>query len=311
VHARVVIEGLEFPGHCGVSAEERASLQPIGVDLELDYAPDHFARAATTDRIQQAIDYATVARRVREIGTGRDYQLLEAMTEQVCKSLFAEFPVSRVHLWVRKLKPPVDDVTGSVGIRLERTRAEQHLLDAAVAIPPASFLAEHLHTLPKGRALDVAAGRGRNALCLASLGYQVDALDRDEEALATIAAMAAQRNLPNVTVRQVDLENPEHPADLGHERYDVILVFFYLYRPLFPALLASLKPGGMLVYETFLIENHLRFQHPKRREFCLEHNELLRLTQGLRVLHYEEGEAPGPHGSETAFAARLLAVRDP
>lgn len=293
-----------------MSPEERASLQPIGVDLELGYAPEHFARAASTDRIHQAIDYAAVARRVREIGTGRGYELLEAMAEHVCKSLFAEFPISRVRLWVRKLKPPVDDVTGSVGIRLERTRAEQRVSDAACDIPPAAFLVEHLHTLPKGRALDVAAGRGRNALCLASLDYQVDALDRDQEALAAIAAMASQRNLSTVTVRQVDLEDPEHPADLGHERYDVILVFFYLYRPLFPALLAALRPEGMLVYETFLIENHLRFQHPKRREFCLEHNELLRLTQGLRVLHYEEGEAAGPHGRETAFTARLLAVRE-
>jgi hypothetical protein len=67
------------------------------------------------------------------------------------------------------------------------------------------------------------------------------------------------------------------------------------------------------VYETFLIENHLRNQHPRRKEFCLAGNELLRLTSGLRVLHYDERgrRDGGAHGGEgVTYTARLLAQRD-
>jgi hypothetical protein len=95
-----------------------------------------------------------------------------------------------------------------------------------------------------------------------------------------------------------------------NERYDGVLVFFYLYRPLFPAIIKALKPGGVLVYETFLIDNHDHYHHPRRKEFCLEHNELLRLTQGLRVLHYEEGQHQGTEENEQPFTARLVARKE-
>ena len=171
---------------------------------------------------------------------------------------------------------------------------------------------EQLPLLPKGTALDVATGRGRNALYLAAQGYAVEAIDRNEQALAELAATARQRNLTNLAVRHLDLEaDPDSPPDFPKERYDVILGFFYLYRPLFRPLLQALKPGGMLVYETFLIDNHLRGRHPRRREFCLSHNELLRLTTGLRILHYDEGEHEGADSDEPAFTARLLAQREP
>jgi 2-polyprenyl-3-methyl-5-hydroxy-6-metoxy-1,4-benzoquinol methylase len=162
--------------------------------------------------------------------------------------------------------------------------------------------------LPRGTALDVAAGSGRNSLYLASHGFQVDAMDRDEQAMAQLAATAAQRNLLNLTVRTVDLERttderPEFPK----QAYDVILVFFYLHRALFPALLESLKPNGVLIYETFTIDNYLRHRHPRRWEFCLAQNELLRLTSNLRLLSYDEGEHDGDHGPNSVYTAQLVA----
>jgi hypothetical protein len=78
---------------------------------------------------------------------------------------------------------------------------------------------------------------------------------------------------------------------------------------LFPALLQTLKPGGMLLYETFLVENYLRYQRPKQREFCLETHELLTLTQGLHLLHYDEGARRGRDGQTDSFTARLLAQK--
>src|SRR4029078_12548906 len=91
------------------------------------------------------------------------------------------------------------------------------------------------------------------------------------------------------------------------QEYDVILVFFYLHRPLFPALIDSLKPNGVLSYETFTIDNYLRHRPPRRWEFCLAQNELLRLTSNLRVLSYDEGEHDGSHGPGSAFTAQLVA----
>lgn len=305
------IEHLEFQGHCGVTPEERQTPQPIAVDVELDYPPSTLAAAAATDDLAQAVDYARVAERVIEIGRSRPFHLVEALADRLLAMIFAEFPVSRVRLWVRKLAPPLKDVRGSVGVRMDRARtADRGPL-------PAEFLAEQLPRLPKGLALDIAAGSGRNTLYLASRGFTVEAIDRDEQALALLTDTARRHNLTNVTARTLDLEtDPARPPELPKERYDVILVFFYLHRPLFPTLLRALKPGGLLLYETFLIDNHVRYQHPHRKEFCLAHNELLRLTSGLRVLHYDEGEhADGHEGlsrtdSHSAVTARLLAERE-
>ncbi len=299
----VIIERLEFHGHCGVTQEERQTPQPIAVDLELTYPPGALSRAAETDDIGRAVDYATVAERIVQLGTAQAFALVETMAERISAMVFAEFPVSALHLWVRKLAPPLKDVRGSVGVRLERTRAS-----ALPDPPPARFLQEQISRLPKGTVLDLASGQGRNALYLASLGYTVEAIDRDQPALAALAETAHRRDLSSLTTKYLDLEaDPTRPPDLGTERYDAILVFFYLHRPLFPSLLRALKPGGLLVYETFLIDNHERRRHPRRKEFCLAHNELLRLAGGLRVLHYDEGERDS--GPETSFTAQLVAQR--
>ena len=302
---RVVIERLEFQGRCGVMPAERRRPQPLAIDLELDCEG---TAAETADQINKTVDYAQVTERIVELGETQDCALLETLTEQVLAMLFTEFPVVKVSLWLRKLAPPLSQMTGSVGVKVERSRMAQQPQQTDPA--PSLFLAQQLqlHRLPKGRVLDVAAGSGRNALYLASHGFQVDALDRDEQAMAQLAATAKQRNLPNLTVRTVDLERktderPEFPK----QEYDVIVVFFYLHRALFPALIDSLKPNGVLIYETFTIDNYIRHRHPRRWEFCLAHNELLRLTSSLRVLSYDEGEHDGGHGSSSVFTARLVA----
>jgi len=97
--------------------------------------------------------------------------------------------------------------------------------------------------------------------------------------------------------------------DLGHEAYDAVVVFFYLHRPLFPSLIDALKPGGVLLYETFTLDNHIQRQHPKRREFCLAQGELIRLLPDLRVLHYDEGLHEGMNGSEFVYTAQLAAQK--
>lgn len=301
---QIVIQHLEFRGRCGVTPEERARPQPLAVDLELDC---RLETASSSDDLVHTIDYANVAQLVVDIGTVQESQLLESLAERLLTALFDAFPIERIKLWLRKLHPPIPYVTRSVGITIERTRLAQQILRADP--PPREFLLRQLHRLPKGMALDVASGSGRHALFLASLGYQVNAVDRDEQALAQLSATARARHLTGISSRVLDLEQPTQEPNLGHDAYDAILIFFYLSRPLFPSLIDALKPGGVLLYETFTVDNHLQHQHPTRREFCLVHGELIGLTSGLRILHYDEGLHEGTLIGESAYTAQLLAQK--
>ena len=149
---------------------------------------------------------------------------------------------------------------------------------------PSSFLVENIGILPKGRVLDVATGRGRNAVYLAQQGFEVDGIDISREALDAAGALAVESGV-SVTFRLMDLEND---ASLPQEAYDVIICFNYLYRPLIPQLKRSLRPGGMLVYETYIVEQAL-FGRPRNPKHLLQHNELLEFFHDFRCLRYREG----------------------
>jgi SAM-dependent methyltransferase len=168
-----------------------------------------------------------------------------------------------------------------------------------------------LPLLPRGRVLDVAAGSGRNTLYLAKQGFIVHALDRDPEALKTLQDAAHEQQLAQVTVEVVDLEVEPFPVQgFPMEAYDIVIVFCYLFRPLFPAFLRTLKPGGMLLYETFLIENYERYHRPRHAVFCLQPHELRALASGFQILHYNEGTRIGKDGRQETVTARLLARKE-
>ena len=292
---RLIIERLEFQGRCGVTEAEREAPQPMAVDLELslDMAP-----AAATDDLVRTVDYITVTERVLAIVHNQRFHLLETMAEQMAQAVLSEFPVAEVALWLRKLKPPVTGVRESTGAKITR-----HAPDDPHGVRPADWLVRNRTLYAPGRALDLACGRGRNALYLAQEGFQVEAWDRDAEALEALRAAAESSGLAAITAMPVDLEQtPEIPSS----SFDLITVFYYLQRNLAPQIVQALKPGGVLVYETFLIDNHERFSHPRRCEFCLNHNELLSLFGGLRVLAYREGARVPDKGP---FTAALVAQR--
>jgi SAM-dependent methyltransferase len=149
----------------------------------------------------------------------------------------------------------------------------------------------------EGAVLDLACGHGRHARYLASLGYRVEALDRDSAALATLDGMAG------ITTRCADLEGSPWPYAAG--RFDGIVATNYLHRPLVAALLDALRPGGVFIYETFGAGNE-RFGRPSKPEFLLRPHELLHWVEGrLNVLAFEQGLVgrPGP-----AVLQRICAV---
>ena len=155
---------------------------------------------------------------------------------------------------------------------------------------PAAWLVLNRALLPPaGRALDLACGRGRNALWLAQQGFETTALDRDPAAVAELEARARREGLP-LTARVVDLETGA--ADLGVARYDVVVVVHYLHRALFPALISALAPGGVLVYETFTLAQAARGR-PTNPAFLLEPGELPRLVAPLEIRAAREGEFEG------------------
>lgn len=135
-----------------------------------------------------------------------------------------------------------------------------------------------------GRALDVATGEGRNALYLAARGFRVDAIDHSSAALAAAREAARAKHL-EVNFIEADLER----ADLPAAAYDLIVNFNYLDRALVPKIKNALKPGGRVVFETFLVDQK-EIGHPKNPDYLLVHNELLDLFRDFRVLYYREGK---------------------
>ena len=149
-----------------------------------------------------------------------------------------------------------------------------------------------------GRVLDLAAGSGRHSRLLLDSGFAVCAVDRDISALRPLAACGCE-------VRQLDLESGE-PWPLG-SGYRGIVVTNYLHRPLLPAILRALAPGGVLIYETFARGNE-RFGRPHNPDFLLRPGELLEAFAMLTAVAFEQGEVSTPR---PAVIQRIAAIAGP
>ena len=151
---------------------------------------------------------------------------------------------------------------------------------------------------PQGTVLDIACGRGRHMQFLAAQGHQVLGLDRSAEALNAAAAWGE--------VLQADTENEAWPLMQNDQprQFDAVVVTNYLWRALFPVMLQSLAPGGVLIYETFAAGNET-VGKPSRPDFLLQPGELLSAFPGLRVVAYEAGYL----SKSPRFVQRLVAVK--
>ena len=161
------------------------------------------------------------------------------------------------------------------------------LLSAHLALEPSPWVRRWSHLVaPGAHVLDVACGSGRHMRWFADRGAQVTGVDRDAAALAPLGALTG---VDRVIV--ADIENGPWP--LAGERFDAVVVTNYLWRPLWPALRASLADDAVLIYETFAVGNEA-FGKPSNPDFLLRPGELLEACVGLQVVAYENGLLSGP-----------------
>ncbi len=172
---------------------------------------------------------------------------------------------------------------------------------------PSPVLRAYESVIPDGRALDVAAGTGRNAVHLADVGYEVDAVDRSAEGLRITRDRASERG-PDVAERlnpiQADLTSHGFPR----EAYELITISFYRAVDRFPDLVDALVPGGYLFVEHHLRSTDSTPSGPTSDRYRFAANELLHAGLGLTVIRYDEGTEERS-GDRCRATARLLARR--
>lgn len=200
---------------------------------------------------------------------------------------------------VRGAWPAVGDMNGvwpgAMGAEMSDLEHRMH----GVGLAPSAWVTRCARLVRRGaRVLDLACGGGRHACWLAGQGLRVVAVDRDADVLGGLAGVEG------VDPRCLDLEAGDWP--LKGERFDAVVVTNYLFRPRFDDLLDSLAPGGVLIYETFMVGNE-RFGRPARPEFLLRPGELLdRVREGFTVVAFEQGIVSRPR---EAAVQRVCAVK--
>ena len=178
---------------------------------------------------------------------------------------------------------------------------DKHKWDAKYGVPeyitgrePCEWLQNNADLLTgEGRALDIAAGEGRNAVFAAEKGYEVLAIDISETGLDKAHALADQKKT-KLETQVVDLDEWKFKKNA----FDLVLCFNFLDRRIFHEIKNTLKPGGLIFCETFTVD-HLKHSDFKR-EWVLEHNELLNVFREYHILRYREMDR-----DEKAFASMV------
>jgi tellurite methyltransferase len=177
----------------------------------------------------------------------------------------------------------------------------KHRDGPAMVDPPSAFLVEHAHLLPGGRTLDLAAGSGRNAAFLTRRGHGVVAVDVSRQGLARV-----RQREPGMACVQMDLDAPA----FRRGSVDAIVVVSFLDRRLFGEVGAWLRLGGVLLWDTFLVDQR-SIGHPREAAFLLERGELAeRLRDRFEILAAREGlvEEHGRPAWRSGVVARRMAT---
>jgi SAM-dependent methyltransferase len=182
--------------------------------------------------------------------------------------------------------------------RDDREHWEHAHAKASAPGPAAPFLVEHVHLLRPGRVVDVAAGTGRNAAFLAARGHRVIAVDVARAALARVHAVDAR-----IACVQMDLDAP----GLRAGSVDAVVVVNFLDRRLFSEVGRWLRPGCILIWDTFLIDQR-EIGHPRNPSFLLARGELVdRLAHDFRILVTREGAVDD--GGGRAYRSGIVGER--
>lgn len=167
---------------------------------------------------------------------------------------------------------------------------------------PLKFLKQKMDLLPKGKAFVIAMGEGRNAVYLAKNGYEVEGCDISDAAIEKANKLADKKGV-KINAFVTDMETYKIKPD----KYDLITCFYYLQRDLMPQIIKGLRKGGMVIIETYSIDQLTLgpdVKGPRNEDYLLKHNELLNYFRELRVIYYEETII----GNEKAIA-RLIAEK--
>ena len=158
---------------------------------------------------------------------------------------------------------------------------------------PSHWVTRWTPLLPaQSRVLDLACGAGRHMRWVAEQGHTCVGVDRSSEALQAAQAYGQ--------VIEADIEGGPWP--LMGQQFDAVIVTNYLWRPLMPRILESIKPQGFLIYETFAL-GHETIGKPSRPDFLLQHGELLQICAQMHVIAYEDGYSEQP----PKFVQRIVA----
>ena len=173
--------------------------------------------------------------------------------------------------------------------------------------PASSWVQRWSHLVkPQGVVLDVACGRGRHAHWFYERNHALALVDISQDAIDSIAKIIP---LPSDRCEAVIADIENGPWPFAGRQFDAVVVTNYLWRALMPTLLASLLPGGVLIYETFTQGNET-VGKPSRPDFLLRTGELLEVCSGLRIVAFEEGFHAGPDGGSPRFVQRITAARE-
>ena len=183
---------------------------------------------------------------------------------------------------------------------------DKHYHSCANAYPAATeVLFQNQHLLPEqGIALDLACGRGANAICLAENGLTVSAWDISSTALEQLSHHAKEKSLTiNTKIRDVSKQAPETNT------FDVIVVSHFLDRDLISSIKNSIKQNGLIFYQTFIKEK-ANESGPKNPDYLLDNNELLTMFNDWKIICYREEGKTGNINEGFRNQAMLVAKKN-
>jgi SAM-dependent methyltransferase len=183
-------------------------------------------------------------------------------------------------------------------MKQDRLKWNEKYLKESFPSEPAGIVEDYYRLAPAGKALDIAAGNGRNALFLADQGFDVVAVDISDVVIAGLAGIHSRLH----PLCQ-DLDNFVIPK----KYFSLIVNSRFLSRRMFPYIQEGLIPGGLLIFETFIKTPEKEGSQPSCQDHLLLENELLHAFLSLKIIFYQERK--GSDQEKSAVIASLVAVK--